>query len=189
MPYDLEDVGGIGKATADRMRSSGIKTVEQLASLKSKDLIDLNIKGVGESTAVKYIKNANILLSETQKMETETPLKETKKEITPKLKTEESVLEGKDAIKKQAEYLMKKFTQARNNDFYLTWLWLKIFPKIDLPWLEWEKICQLSGKLQTVSRIRRIIQNEEKRLLATDLKIRAKRQRRSQLMKKAIKRA
>jgi len=103
MPYDLEDVGGIGKATADRMRSSGIKTVEQLASLKSKDLIDLNIKGVGESTAVKYIKNANILLSETQKMETETPLKETKKEITPKLKTEESVLEGKDAIKKQAE--------------------------------------------------------------------------------------
>lgn len=103
MPYDLEDVGGIGKATADRMRSSGIKTVEQLASLKSKDLIDLNIKGVGESTAIKYIKNANILLSETQKMETEAPLKETKKEITPKQKTEESVLEGKDAIKKQAE--------------------------------------------------------------------------------------
>ncbi|MFX1405726.1 MAG: translation initiation factor IF-2 subunit gamma [Promethearchaeota archaeon] len=103
MSYDLEDVGGIGKATADRIRSSGIKSVEQLASLESKDLIELNIKGIGESTAAKYIKNAKKLLSETKKKESKIAQKEVKKELPSKEKVSKGVLDVKDAINKQAE--------------------------------------------------------------------------------------
>jgi translation initiation factor 2 subunit 3 len=103
MSNDLEDIGGIGKATADRMRSSGIKSVEQLASLKPKDLVELNIKGVGESTAAKYIKKAKMLLSETKKEESERSPKDVKKELPSKQKVSERILDIKDAINKQAE--------------------------------------------------------------------------------------
>ena len=55
MTYNLEDVSGIGKATADRLRASGIDSVEKLASTTQEEFKKLNIKGVGESTALKYI--------------------------------------------------------------------------------------------------------------------------------------
>jgi len=55
MTQDLEDISGIGKATAEKMRAGGIDTVEKLASSKPADLISIKIKGVGESTAIKYI--------------------------------------------------------------------------------------------------------------------------------------
>ncbi|MFX0056869.1 MAG: translation initiation factor IF-2 subunit gamma [Candidatus Hodarchaeota archaeon] len=103
MSNNLEDVAGIGKATAERMRSSGINSVEELASLKLEDLVKLNIKGVGESTATKYIKNAKKLLSETKKKETEIPKKSIKEEPVPKKKVREKALDVKDAIKQQAE--------------------------------------------------------------------------------------
>ena len=64
MSYDLEDVSGIGKATANRLRDAGINTVEKLASLKAADLSNLKIKGIGESTALKYIENAQKLIKE-----------------------------------------------------------------------------------------------------------------------------
>ncbi|GAI59622.1 unnamed protein product, partial [marine sediment metagenome] len=64
MTNDLEEVSGIGKATADRMRASGIDTVEKLASTTIEELTKLKIKGVGESTALKYIKNAQKLIKE-----------------------------------------------------------------------------------------------------------------------------
>ena len=56
MAHKLEDVSGIGKTTADRLRSAGIGTVEDLATIKLDDL--LKVKGIGESTAQKYIENA-----------------------------------------------------------------------------------------------------------------------------------
>ncbi len=62
MTNDLEKVSGIGKATADRLRTSGIDTVEKLASTTIEELTELKIKGVGESTASKYIKKAKKLI-------------------------------------------------------------------------------------------------------------------------------
>ena len=56
MAHKLEDVSGIGKTTADRLRSAGIDTVEKLASIKLDDLLE--VKGIGKSTALKYIENA-----------------------------------------------------------------------------------------------------------------------------------
>jgi len=60
MVYKLEDVSGIGKTTADRLRSAGIDTVEKLASIKLDDLLE--VKGIGKSTAIKYIENAKEFL-------------------------------------------------------------------------------------------------------------------------------
>jgi translation initiation factor 2 subunit 3 len=78
MTNDLEEVSGIGKATADRLRASGIDTVEKLASTTIEALTKLKIKGIGESTALKYIKNAQKLI------------KEKPSDIEPQLKKEDS---------------------------------------------------------------------------------------------------
>ncbi|MHA1391120.1 MAG: translation initiation factor IF-2 subunit gamma [Promethearchaeota archaeon] len=79
MTNDLEKVTGIGKATAERLRMSGIDTVEKLASMTTEELTKLKIKGVGESTASKYIKNAKKLIKE-KPSDTEPQIK---KEVTP----------------------------------------------------------------------------------------------------------
>ncbi len=64
MSYDLIDVAGIGKATADKMKAAGIDSIEKLANVKPDDLMKLKIKGVGKATAEKYIKNAKKLIEE-----------------------------------------------------------------------------------------------------------------------------
>ncbi|MFW9949042.1 MAG: translation initiation factor IF-2 subunit gamma, partial [Candidatus Thorarchaeota archaeon] len=111
MKYELEQVSGIGKATADRLRALGVDTVEKLASITPKELTKLKIKGVGESTALKYIKNAQILLEETLsdgipelKIESEisAPIKTQKPDQTKKDKPLGSE-NLKELIKKQAE--------------------------------------------------------------------------------------
>ena len=47
MALKLEDVSGIGKTTADRLRSAGIDTVEKLAAIDLKEL--LKIKSISET--------------------------------------------------------------------------------------------------------------------------------------------
>ncbi|MHA1305158.1 MAG: helix-hairpin-helix domain-containing protein [Candidatus Heimdallarchaeaceae archaeon] len=59
--YSLEDVNGIGATKAQLLRDAGIKTVQQLANIKVEELT--KIKGIGPSTAAKYIKNAKDLLN------------------------------------------------------------------------------------------------------------------------------
>jgi len=46
-------------------------------------------------------------------------------------------------------------------------MWLKVFGKIDLPYIEWENI-KSSGTLETLSRARRKIQNEEGKFRASE---------------------
>jgi len=107
MSYELEEVPGIGKATADRLRSAGIDSVEKLASFKPENLIKLKIKGVGASTASKYITSAKKLfgkVSETKKV-SPSPKKPTTKEKKPVKKEISKKQESKikDLIKMQAE--------------------------------------------------------------------------------------
>jgi nucleotidyltransferase/DNA polymerase involved in DNA repair len=111
MTNDLEKVTGIGKATAERLRMSGIDTVEKLASMTAEELTKLKIKGVGESTASKYIKNAKKLIKE-KPSDTEPQIK---KEVTrpkpgkhqkPEPTKKQKPAKGrtlKELIKKQAE--------------------------------------------------------------------------------------
>jgi translation initiation factor 2 subunit 3 len=65
MTDDLTDISGIGRATAERMKAAGIDTIEKLANINVDDLINLNIKGVGTTSAKKYIHGAKELLKET----------------------------------------------------------------------------------------------------------------------------
>ena len=88
--------------------------------------------------------------------------------------------------KQQVEYLLKTYPQARNHDFLLTFLWLRIFAKVNIPQIHWEVICQFSGALESVRRVRQKIQNEEHHFLPTDPTVLEKRSRRSKAYRKAV---
>ncbi len=113
MSYKLEDVSGIGKATAERLKTAKIDSVEKLANAKPEDLLKLKIKGVGKATAEKYIANAKKMLKETEIPEQssgevkEKP--EEKSDSKPKAKprpkpvSKAEVSKLKELIKQQAE--------------------------------------------------------------------------------------
>lgn len=64
MSYELEDISGIGKTTAEKMKTAGINSIEKLANIKPEVLVKLKIKGVGKATAEKFIINAKEVLEE-----------------------------------------------------------------------------------------------------------------------------
>jgi nucleotidyltransferase/DNA polymerase involved in DNA repair len=108
----LENVSGIGKATAERMKAAGIDTVQKLASMKPEDLLKLKIKGIGKATAEKYINSAKKVIDSDQKKEVKEKTKKKepkkaeaiKKEEKPvKRKPSKEATKLKDLIKKQAE--------------------------------------------------------------------------------------
>lgn len=88
--------------------------------------------------------------------------------------------------KDQVAYLLEKYPQARNHDFLLTFLWLRIFGNFKIPQVQWEVICKFSGALEGVRRTRQKLQNEQNLFLPTDKRIREARQRRSRAYKKAV---
>lgn len=62
MEKKLEDINGIGKTIADKLKESGVDTAEKLEASNAKDLIKLKIKGIGKVTATRYINNAKKFL-------------------------------------------------------------------------------------------------------------------------------
>lgn len=113
MSYELEDISGIGKSTAEKMKAAGIDSIEKLVAVKSDDLVKLKIKGVGKATAEKIITNAQKVFEEISgKINSSAPIKEKTGEKTaskpkPKPKTTPvSKVKGskiKELIKQQAE--------------------------------------------------------------------------------------
>jgi translation initiation factor 2 subunit 3 len=109
MAKDLEDIAGIGKATAERLRNAGFDTVEKLAEISKEELLDLNIKGIGSSSAEKYIESAKKIVDEfegikkvdssKQKTEIKTDSSGSEEE-KPKVSQKSKL---KELIKKQAE--------------------------------------------------------------------------------------
>ena len=57
---DLEDIDGIGEKTLSLLRKANIDSVQKLAESSINDL--KRIKGIGEKTAIKFIKGARNLL-------------------------------------------------------------------------------------------------------------------------------
>ena len=93
---------------------------------------------------------------------------------------EDKVIRDFRTKKEQVEYLLERFPQTRENDFYLQYLWLKVFGKLNLPFIEWNTIKDISGTLETVSRVRRKIQNEYGKFLPSDdVRLRRERKRRA----------
>ena len=109
MVKDLEDITGIGKATAERLRKAGFDSIEKLAAISPDELLDLKIKGIGSSTAQKYIDSAKELVNENQGISTITSEEsETKHKKELKTKVEDKPKPSKkiplkEAIKVQAE--------------------------------------------------------------------------------------
>ena len=60
-------------------------------------------------------------------------------------------------VKEAVIHLLEQFPEARNNDTYLEWLFLRYVRKIDLPWESFEKLRSFS--LETVRRCRQLIQS------------------------------
>ena len=60
--YSLEDVNGIGPKTLKLLRSAKIDSVLKLARMNVKDL--MKIKGIGESSAKRFITGAKMLLEQ-----------------------------------------------------------------------------------------------------------------------------
>jgi hypothetical protein len=84
------------------------------------------------------------------------------------MEDEQKVIRNFRTKMEQVEYLLERFPQTRENDFYLQYLWLKVFGKLNLPFIEWNTIKDISGTLETVSRVRRKIQNEYGKFLPSD---------------------
>jgi translation initiation factor 2 subunit 3 len=107
MSYDLTDIGGIGKATAEKMKAAGIDSIEKLTNVKPDDLVKLKIKGVGKATAEKYISNAKKLLKEIGTQEEPKSKAKTISEIKPKPerkpKPKPKTFNVKELMKRQAE--------------------------------------------------------------------------------------
>ncbi|MBD3255995.1 MAG: translation initiation factor IF-2 subunit gamma [Candidatus Lokiarchaeota archaeon] len=117
MVDQLEEISGIGKATADRMKAAGIDTIEKLATVKPDELLKLNIKGIGETTATKYIEQAREIYDKSaetkqksKSVEKKPEVQKAKKEsVKPSKKKEkkpipkEGIAKLKEQIKNQAE--------------------------------------------------------------------------------------
>jgi len=117
MTYDLEDVSGIGKTTAEKMKAAGIDSIKKLVGVKPEDLVKLKIKGIGQATAEKIIAKAKEILEEIGEEEKSTPLVKEKKvkkreskskpksKAKPKIKpiSKEKGSKLKELIKQQAE--------------------------------------------------------------------------------------
>ena len=58
----------------------------------------------------------------------------------------------------QVENILKEYPEARNNDFYLCWIWLQKEYGIELPELTYSQYKELNGKFSTLTRWRRKIQ-------------------------------
>ena len=109
MAKDLEDITGIGKATAERLRNAGFDTIEKLAEISKEELLNLNIKGIGSSTAEKYIDSAQKIVNESKPLEKNDSSKQKtenktdssgSEEKSPKISQKSKL---KELIKKQAE--------------------------------------------------------------------------------------
>ena len=98
MSLKLEDVKGLGKKT-ETLKEAGIDTVEKLASANVEDLLEL--KGIGEASAKKYINNAKELV------EGKTTEKVAEDETTEKVAEDEEVIEDDEEAKKIQEELKK----------------------------------------------------------------------------------
>ncbi len=111
MSYELEDISGIGKSTAERMKSAGIDSIEKLVAAKPDDLVNLKIKGVGKATAQKIIINAKKIFEEIGGKAETPPLKKeqtnvkTTSNMKPILEPTSKVKESniKELMKQQAE--------------------------------------------------------------------------------------
>ncbi|MFX1590057.1 MAG: helix-hairpin-helix domain-containing protein [Promethearchaeota archaeon] len=111
MSLKLEEVKGLGKK-AENLKEAGIDSVEKLANTKIEDLLE--IKGIGKTSAQKFIENAKSLLKKDQESESSIAKDEEKleeKAIEEELRKREErreKLQGKSVEK--GDFILVKIT-------------------------------------------------------------------------------
>lgn len=80
----------------------------------------------------------------------------------------------------EVDYLLSRYPEARNNDFFLQWIWLKEIMGLNMPDLPWHKYQLYAGKLGTLRRIRQKVQATGK-YLPSDKRVLETRQKRRRL--------
>lgn len=110
MTKKLEDISGIGKATAERIKAAGIEDVKDLANSSPEELLKLNIKGIGETTAYKYIESARELLDLSAEN-----IKEVEKDMKPEGKEETEPKKEKEPKGKKSPSKMKSEGKQESN--------------------------------------------------------------------------
>ncbi len=70
-------------------------------------------------------------------------------------------------VRHNVEYLLEHYPASRANDFYLTWLYWKIFNKAPLPRLDFDLFYKLEAA-ETITRRRREIQNDSGKYLPSE---------------------
>ena len=101
---------------------------------------------------------------------------------------EESLLEKLSTAKERIEYLLRKYPEARNSDFYLLILYIRNFvPELSkyIKYIPYEVIRKYDGLTETVRRARQLVQSEG-RYLPTDPEILRKRRRLAEKFRKVI---
>lgn len=74
---------------------------------------------------------------------------------------QDSVLAQYKTVNEQVRFILARYPEAKENDFYLSILYLRIFCKIKVPYVAWSEMNRLSGRLDVVRRNRQKIQNED----------------------------
>ena len=110
-----------------------------------------------------------------------------KKEESEVSEVDDKLLLSLKKNKEQVSYLLEKYPATRNNDFYLQLMYLRVFGGIPLPYIEWTDIRALSGRLESVRRVRQKIQNEDHMYPPTDSDVIAAREKRAKAYRKTIK--
>lgn len=98
------------------------------------------------------------------------------------------VLSELKTLKDQTKYLMRHYPATRDNDFYLAIMWLKTFGKLSvkIPFIHWNEMSEIGGKMDDVVRMRRKIQNQDGELLPLNPEVLKKRQERAKHYRSAI---
>lgn len=99
---------------------------------------------------------------------------------------EHNIVEELRTVKDRVKYLLEKYPNTRNNDFYLQLLYLKYFEGVPLPYIDYSVVRRISGKLGTISRVRRKIQHEEGLFPPTSLDVAINRETRSEIIRENI---
>jgi len=104
---------------------------------------------------------------------------------------EQEVLEELRTVKERVEYILRKYPEARNSDFYLIVLYIRKFEKKlskYIKYIPYEVIRGYDGLFESIRRARQYIQNTEGKYLPTDPEVLKKRRIKEQAIRKVVNR-
>jgi len=84
--------------------------------------------------------------------------------------------------KERVKYILSRYPSSRNSDTYISWLYLRLFHGIKLPWLTWEQLMAIN--FESIRRARQLIQAEG--LYPPTDQVAAKRRRKQAAMRRLL---